>query len=110
MPEGSGSWRSRVERGIENPECFIALFDGWLDAALLIGCRFATGQQAVDQQCRAKSVVSSRTTIDVVRFEPALPIEAAAIRQRVFGEPDQRPFGLSDGKIGIAIEEDANRR
>ncbi|MDI3565543.1 hypothetical protein [Bradyrhizobium sp. Arg816] len=48
-------------RGIENLECFTALLDGWLGAALLIGCRFATGQQAVDQQCRAKSVVCSRT-------------------------------------------------
>lgn len=58
------------------------------------------------QICR----VFSNASIDVVRFEPALPIEAAAIRQRVFGEPDQRPFGLSDGKIGFAIEEDAKRR
>lgn len=58
------------------------------------------------QICR----VFSNASIDVVRFKPALPIEAAAIRQRVFGEPDQRPFGLSDEKIGIEIEEDANRR
>lgn len=93
-----------------NLECFIALLDGWLGAALLIGCRFATSSMRlinnVSQICR----VFSSASIHVPRFEPALPIKVAAITQRVFGEPDQRPFGLSDGQIDVAIEGDANRR
>ncbi len=54
--------------------------------------------------------VFSSASIHVPRFEPALPIKVAAITQRMFGEPDQRPFGLSDGQIDFAIEGDANRR
>jgi len=45
--------RPSIALGIYNLECFIALLDGWLGPALLIGCRFATGQHAADQQCLA---------------------------------------------------------
>jgi len=45
------------------------------------------------------------------RIDSSLSFHAGvANSQDVFGEPDQEKFGLSDGKVVIAREEDANGR